>query len=282
MIMKRMFLIFSILLFYAGSTFALDVPNHKGRVTDLAGMLKSDQVAQLVKKLEQYEQETSTQIAILTISSLEGDDLEGFSMRVTEKWKVGQKGKDNGILILVALNDRKMRIEVGRGLEGVITDLIAGRIVDGVMKPAFKEQSYYKGLDDAINALVLAAKGEFVAESVKKGESSDEEFFFLLIYGIIFFIAGVAGFLHFIAGGAVGGIGAYFATSWLFHPSLGFLVVIAVVGFLIGMIAKFVLEVVLDMSGAGGFGSSGGGSSGGTSFDFGGGGFSGGGASGSW
>lgn len=281
MMAKRIFLIFSILLFYAGSTFALNIPDHKGRVTDLAGMLKSDQTAQLVKKLEQYEQETSTQIAILTISSLEGDDLEGFSMRVVEKWKVGQKGKDNGILILVALNDRKMRIEVGRGLEGVVTDLIAGRIVDGIMKPAFKGQAYYKGLDDAINALALAAKGEFTADLVKKGESSDEEFFFLLIYGVIFFIAGVAGFLHFIVGGAIGGIGAYLATSWLFHPSLGFLVIIAVVGFLIGMVAKFVLEAALDMSGAGGFGSSGG-SSGGTSFDFGGGGFGGGGASGSW
>ncbi len=244
-------------------------------------MLKSDQTAQLVKKLEQYEQETSSQIAILTISSLDGDDLEGFSMRVAEKWKVGQKGKDNGILILVVLNDRRMRIEVGRGLEGVVTDLIAGRIVDGVMKPAFKEQAYYKGLDDAINALALAAKGEFTADVVKKGKSSDEEFFFLLIYGVIFFIAGVAGFLHFIVGGAVGGIGAYLATSWLFHPSFGFLVIITVVGFLIGMIAKLVLEVALNMSGTGSFGSSGGSSSG-SSFDFGVGGFSGGCASGSW
>ncbi len=271
---KRIFFIVLSVFLWVGSAMALDVPTYKGRVNDFSGMLKSDQTAQLEKKLERYEGETSNQIAILTIPSLEGDDLEDFSIRVADKWKIGQRDKDNGILVLVVLNDHKMRIEVGRGLEGSLTDLVAGRIVDSVMKPAFKEKAYYKGLDGAIDAIQLAVKGEFKSDAVKKDDPEKVKAY-LFFYGLIVVIAGFMGIIHIILGGITGAAGWYFATAWLFHPGFAVLAAVAAVGFFFGLIAKFLLEASV-MGG-------GGGSSGGdSSFGFGGGGFGGGGASGGW
>ena len=286
---KKIFFLSLIIFLFAGIASALPVPNYKGRVNDFAGMLKSDQIAQLEKKIEQYEASTSNQVAILTVPSLEGDDLEGFSIRVVESWKVGQKGKDNGVLILVVLKDRKMRIEVGRGLEGSLTDLVSGRIVDGIMKPAFKEEAYYKGLDGAISAIQLAIKGEFKADALKKDASSEEAGIegYFIAYVLIFAVAAIIGMLHSIFGGLAGGAGTYFVTSWLFNPGYIAIIIITVSGFLIGLVAKFILEAILESSGGGGGYSGGGYSSGGgfggsSSFSFGGGSFGGGGASGSW
>lgn len=264
---------------FAGSATALDVPVYKGRVNDFAGVLASDKVRELERKIERYEGETSNQIAILTIPSLEGDSLENFSIRVVENWKVGQKGKDNGVLILVSLNDRKIRIEVGRGLEGSLTDLVSGRIINEIMKPAFKQKDYYKGLDDAVNAIALAVKGEFKADpSVKKGDSNNDLEMYLIFLVIALLLAGVAGILHPIFGGIAGGAGTFFATSLVFHPTLFVLAAITLVGFLVGLVAKLVLGGISDVAGIG-FGSS---SSGSGSSGFGGGDFSGGGASGDW
>src|SRR3990167_8452610 len=117
---------------------ALEVPQYQGYVTDLAGMISPAERQRLEQTLLAFEQSDSTQIAVLTIPSLEGDALEDFSIRTVEAWKIGQKGKDNGVLLLVSKGDRKVRIEVGRGLEGVLTDLLAGRIVDQVISPRFK------------------------------------------------------------------------------------------------------------------------------------------------
>jgi uncharacterized membrane protein YgcG len=105
---------------------ALDVPPYKGYVNDYADMISPQEEMKLERALQSFELTDSTQVAILTIPSLEGDSLEDFSIRTVDQWKVGQKGKDNGVLLLVAKNDRKIRIEVGRGLEPVLTDLLSG------------------------------------------------------------------------------------------------------------------------------------------------------------
>lgn len=278
---RKLLVVLLVNFFLAGSAVALNVPAYKGYVNDFAGILTSQQTAELEKKLLQYESETSNQIAVLAIPSLEGDSLEDFSIRVVESWKVGQKGKDNGVLILVALSDRKIRIEVGRGLEGSLTDLVSGRIIDEIMKPAFKQKDYYKGLDDAVNSVALAVKGEFKADSKKKGNSSDYLEIYLIFLVLTLLLAGVAGLLHPIFGGIAGGAGTFFATSLVFHPTLFVLAAITVIGFLVGLAAKFILGGISDVSGIGfGSGSSGGGSGGG--FSFGGGDFGGGGASGGW
>lgn len=262
---KKFFLLTLIFIsFFTFPAFALDVPNYSGRVNDLAGLLKGDQVALLEKEILQNEKETSNQIAILTITSLEGDSLEDFSIRVVDSWKVGQKSKDNGVLILVVKDDRKTRIEVGRGLEGSLTDLVSGRIIDKIMIPAFQKGEYFRGLSEGIGAIKLAVKGEFTAD-----EEEDRGELISGAYIILAWVAGFAGALHFLLGGAVGGIGTFFLTMFFFNPGLPALVLASVVGFLIGMIACHIIEYLP----VGGFSDGGG---------FGGGGFGGGGASGSW
>src|SRR5689334_22186876 len=116
---------------FASSSFAQKaVPEFWGlRVHDEAHVLQQATIDQLEKDLKAYEDSTSNQIAILIVQSLDGDVLESYSMRVVEKWKLGQKGKDNGVLLLIAVDDHKMRIEVGQGLEGVLTDAQCSRII---------------------------------------------------------------------------------------------------------------------------------------------------------
>ena len=125
MALKRLWSIYLSVVFillWASYTSALEVPALKGRVNDYADILSSSTERQLDAVLGELEKTDSTQIVVLTIKSLEGDSLEGFSMRVADKWKIGQKGKDNGLMFLAAMQDRKMRIEVGYGLEGAIPD----------------------------------------------------------------------------------------------------------------------------------------------------------------
>ena len=122
----RITLLITALVVLASTAFSLDVPALRGRVNDYAGMLSPATVQDLEQKLAALEQSDSTQIVVLTIPTLGGDALEDFSIRVAEAWRVGQKGVDNGIIFLIARQERKIRIEVGRGLEGKLTDLVSG------------------------------------------------------------------------------------------------------------------------------------------------------------
>ncbi|TRZ51770.1 TPM domain-containing protein, partial [bacterium] len=127
--------LFIIIPFSAG---ALDVPQLKGRVNDYASMLSPETAQKLDAALSAIEKSDSTQIVVLTIPSLEGEVIEEFSIKVAEAWKIGQKNLDNGAILLVSKNDRKLRIETGRGLEGKLTDLISGRIIRSEIIPKFK------------------------------------------------------------------------------------------------------------------------------------------------
>jgi len=122
-------------------------------------MISPSAKTELEKELRSFEKTDSTQIVILTIPSLEGEVMEEFSIRVAEAWKIGQKGKDNGIIFIVAKQERKMRIEVGRGLEGRLTDLMAGRIVDLVVKPRFKREDFDGGFVAGVSSLIDATRG---------------------------------------------------------------------------------------------------------------------------
>ncbi|HMK48738.1 MAG TPA: TPM domain-containing protein, partial [Thermodesulfovibrionales bacterium] len=152
------------LFLFCTSSQALDVPPLKGYVNDYADMISATARAQLENELKAFEQTDSTQVVILTIPSLEGEVIEDYGIKVADAWKIGQKGKDNGVIFLVAKNDRKMRIEVGRGLEGKLTDLTAGRIVDLVVKPRFKRGDFDGGFVAGISAIIDATRGEFKAD----------------------------------------------------------------------------------------------------------------------
>lgn len=146
------------LLLAAGAA-ALDVPFLSGRVTDEARLLDANTSAALEQTLKAYETRTGRQIAVLTIPSLGGESLEEFSIKVARTWKLGRKGKDDGVLILIAKDDRKVRIEVGYGLEGALPDILAGRIIREVMVPRFRGGAFAAGIQEGTSAVITALDG---------------------------------------------------------------------------------------------------------------------------
>jgi uncharacterized protein len=152
-----------------------DVPYLTGRVVDNAEILKPDTRKRLAETLRQHEQKTTNQVAVLTVPSLQGDSVEEYAVRVFEQWKLGRKGKDNGVLVVVAPQDRRMRIEVGYGLEGALPDAIAARIVRSVMTPRFKQGDYDGGITQGVSAVVahLEGTGSPMADEPPPAKQSD-------------------------------------------------------------------------------------------------------------
>lgn len=169
-------------------------PNPPKLVNDFAGFLKQNEVASLENNLEEFARKTSTQIAIVVVPTLNGYDKADYAISLAEKWGIGQKGKDNGILILVKPKQGNKKGEVfiatGYGLEGVVPDAIAKRIVEVEVIPEFKNGNYYQGLVNASNTLMSLTKGEFTAEEYAQahrgGDSSVPGFFIFVLMIIIF------------------------------------------------------------------------------------------------
>jgi uncharacterized protein len=138
---------------------ASNVPYLTGRVTDNAEILSPSVRKSLTERLKAHEKRTGNQIAVLTLPSLEGESIEDYAETVFKEWKLGQKGKDNGILVVVAPNDRRMRIEVGYGLEGTLPDSLAGSIIRNVMTPKFKAGNYNDGVEAGVNAILTVLEG---------------------------------------------------------------------------------------------------------------------------
>jgi len=157
------------------SLFALDVPSLEGRVTDKAGIFPSKQLRELENSLATLESRTSIQMAVLTIPSLKGDDLEEFSIRTVDKWKLGQEGKDNGILLLLAVEDRKVRLEVGYGLESLLTDAKSGFIVREIMIPHFSRGNFADGVEAGVSAVagVVSGDSDISVEEVSRSQQSE-------------------------------------------------------------------------------------------------------------
>jgi len=131
--------------------YSINYPELTGRVVDLANVLSSSEFNDLEKRLEQYDNNTGNQMAICFIETTDSYSIEEYSIRLAEKWKIGYKGKDNGIIMLFAMKDRKMRIEVGYGLEADLTDLEAKLLIEKVLVPHFKNSKYYEGIKKAID-----------------------------------------------------------------------------------------------------------------------------------
>lgn len=276
-----------LLLFAATPLLALDVPELRGRVNDYATILSPATIDQLENSLAQFEQEQSTQIVVLTVTSLEGDSLEGFSLKVAEKWQIGQKGKDNGALLVIAKNDRKMRIEVGYGLEGTLTDLVSGRIIRDAITPQFRNGNFDQGVINGATAIMAAVKGEFTAEQAQasRGSSNNDPGGLIvpLLIGL-FFIGRIFG-KHKILTAGIGAVAAPLFGFFALGPQWFIILALIPVGFILGLVLAAIAGATGRSGGpwissGGGFGGSSGGFSGG--FSGGGGGFGGGGASGGW
>jgi len=268
----RAWLLFGILFFNLSHTvFALEIPARPdGHVTDKANLLSPQSKEKLEKFLDDFERKTSNQIVVVTFPSLEGESLEDFSIRLAERWRIGQKSRDNGVIFLIFKDDHKMRIEVGYGLEGVLPDALAGQIIQQVAAPYFRRGEYENGIFSAVDAICRATQGEFKGsgESFGANREGDSTFKFILIF---IFIISIIDFIRY---------SGYF---WKYHADdhrYGFLewwFRFAFLLFLLQLIFRILFTARL-YSGGGYSGSQGG--SGG--FSGGGGSFGGGGASGSW
>jgi uncharacterized protein len=156
------------------------VPVLKQYATDLSGTLSAEETSRLDQVLSSFDRSTSTQIVVLMVSSLNGEDLEEYSLRVAEANKIGRKGKENGVLLLVARNDRKARIEVGYGLEGAIPDALSGQIIRKEIGPHFRQGDYYGGLRAGVDAIMAATKNEYQAEPSSRGGGGVPHVLFLV------------------------------------------------------------------------------------------------------
>lgn len=157
-------------------------------VNDLSNTLTASEVSALEQKLVAYSDSTSTQISIVLLGSVGPYDISDYTFQLGEQWGIGQKDRDNGMLILAAMEDREVFIATGYGLEGAVPDAVARRIVDNVIVPAFRSESYYEGLNQATDMVIKLAEGEYEADEVATKGNNRGAIFFLLFFIFIFFV----------------------------------------------------------------------------------------------
>lgn len=262
-------------------------PQLSGRVVDKASLLSSSQKQKLIHLLQAHEKQTTNQVVVVTLKTLQGYAIEEYGYQLGRHWGIGQKGKDNGVLLIVAPNERKVRIEVGYGLEGVLTDKNAHDIIQEQILPYFKRGNYSKGIELGVQAILSTLKGEHIVK--KKKTESTRDYIWENIYGILFIaFSFVALVFEFIRSRETKGkrffISAFISTivAWVVYQPFHDIVVA-----LIAWIFTFIQSYSFGSSGSGANYSSSGGSWGGGGSSFGGfsgggGSFGGGGASGSW
>lgn len=262
------------------------IPSLKTHVTDLTATLSAQEIAQLEQRLATFEKTKGSQIAILIIPTTQPETIEQYAIRVAEAWKLGRKGIDDGILLLIAKNDRALRIEVGYGLEGMIPDAVAKRIIAEIITPPFKQGHFAVGIQAGVDAVTRLIGGESLPAPMTgytaNTESNIDSFISILILSLVFGRILQAMFGRLVGSGVAGaGLGL---VGWMLFSSVIMAIVITIAAFVLNLFINANPQVYRsgrhrwpdnDYHG-GGFGSGGGGFSGG------GGGFGGGGASGRW
>lgn len=258
------FVVFVIFFLPAVNSHADDFPARSNTiVTDLAGVLNDREKSSLENKLVAFNDSTSTQIAVITLRSTGGYEIADYSVQLFNRWKIGQENKNNGVLVLVATEDRKVWITTGYGIEGVLPDALTKRIVERAMVPAFRTGNYFEGLDEGTNSIMSIVKGEYTADDYMKKKKKPVGFPVLsFLFIIIIVIASRFGRVH----GYARRNNLAFWAAWALLNSAA--------GSSRGSWGRF--------SGGSGFGGGGFGGGGGGFGGFGGGGSGGGGAGGSW
>lgn len=273
---RAMGLLLGLLLLVSAVWAEVAVPPLGARVTDLTQTLDASAMQVIESKLTALEQAKGAQIAVLLVAATAPESIEQYALRVAEAWKLGRKGVDDGALLLIAKDERALRIEVGYGLEGVIPDAMAKRIIAEIIVPRFKSGDFAGGVDAGVDALIKLVQGEPLPEPEKARGGAMKDLGDMLPAAMMFIFV-LGGVLRMIFGRLVGaGVAATvaFLGAWLLLGGLLLAVVVAVVAFV------FVLAGGASVGGRrGGFG---GGGFGGGGFGGGGGGFGGGGASGRW
>lgn len=276
------------------------VPPLSAAVTDLTGTLSAGQIADLDARLKIFSQQRGSQIAVLIVPSARPEAIEQFSIRLAEAWKIGRAGKDDGVILVVAKDDREMRIEVGYGLEGAIPDAVAKRIIAERITPRFRDGDFYGGLSEGVTTIIKLIEGEKLPPP-SAGAGGDTSFgvaeFFILLVGLVVTNAVVKALLGRTLGALAGG-GIAGVIVWTVFGSLAVAVLAGMAGFLFSLFSGLSGLGGAGLGGGaggnrgrgssghhGGWGGGGGGGFGGGGsggFGGGGGGFGGGGASGGW
>lgn len=165
---------------------AVEYPNFKGYVNDFANVISEPKERELAKKIGDYDKKTSNQIAVVTVKTTEPESIEDYTYELFKKWGVGQKEANNGVMMIFAMDDRKMRIEPGRGLEGDLTDVESKHILDDVIKPEFKKGDYDSGISKGVDAVILSLDGvTATASATTQGDATAAIIIFLIIGGVI-------------------------------------------------------------------------------------------------
>lgn len=263
--MKNTLLLILLCLLSVANSLAIGIPtkpNPPKLVNDFASLMSFDEQTELEKDLNGFNDTTSIEITIVTINSLEGQDISSYSFQLGNNWGVGKKGKENGVVILVAAKERKAFIATGYGIEGVLPDALLATIVRRDMIPSFRNEQYFKGFENAVNSIFLASKGEYKADAKDKSNSGGSPIILILIILVIIIVV--------IVGNKRGGGGGNYMSR---RGS----------DFVTGAILGSLFGGGRSSGGSWGGGGFGGGNSGGGGFGgFGGGSFGGGGAGGSW
>ncbi len=162
-----------------------------GRVVDQAQILSSQEEKRLSDILEKHEKESSNQIVVVTLNSLEGQDIAEYGYQLGRHWQIGQKNKNNGVLLIISMAEKKLRIEVGYGLEGALTDKTAHEIIEYILKPNFRQNNFYGGIKKAVEAIIKAIKGEYNPSEYGVLDKNSESWFFLFFATI--FLSAILG-----------------------------------------------------------------------------------------
>lgn len=273
------------MLFVTSHAIALQtIPALTSPVTDLTQTLSSQDQLALANKLDAFAKEKGSQIAVLIVPTTQPEDIAQYSIRVAEAWKIGREKQDDGVIIVVAKDDRKMRVEVGHGLEGAIPDLIAKRVITEVMAPYFKQGDFFGGLDAASSTLMALIQGEHLPAPVKAKSLGSEIMGMLpiLMFGAIITGMILRSMFGTFFGSALNG-GLLAVLVWVFGA--------AVIVIVLAALAGFIFTLAMGGRGINGYGNHSGGYGGGLGngglggrdiFTGGGGTFGGGGASGDW
>jgi len=275
------------------------VPRLAARVTDLTGTLSADQVGALERTLQDFEARKGSQIAVLMVPTTAPETIEQFGIRVADQWKLGRKGVDDGAILIIAKQDRTVRIEVGYGLEGALNDAVSERIVSEIIRPRFRQGDFYGGITAGVDRMIGVVNGEALPAPQASDRRVNGGGELRQLVPVLFIVALIGGgFLRATLGrfpGAVVTGGALAFLAWLIAGALAIAVIAGIIGFLFTLLSGGMAGPRMGGRypggylggglgggfGGGGFGRGFGGSGGG-GFSGGGGGFGGGGASGRW